>query len=272
MSIPHEVTIHTCQIFRWGVRLCGTYLIIRWLRWCFTCLRAPGVGFWRYAASCAGWYLFGDRSLRRAHRCRYCKRPMRTLAWKKHDGFCSKRCSKWWRKESRQIIRHDNRCMRHPFCRITHAGVCLWCTADAWRASHPIPAATHRWWLMLHGFRWVPTFQDDSGNTLAAPGAAFDAMLQSHGVRWCTYVKFYRSRRGRVSPLVVGKTGSGLVNATGTDLSFSTDPSHGPARRMLAATRARWHTTYVMVKGAKNANAAYDTERMVMDHLSLYGS
>ena len=48
-------------------------------------------------------------------------------------------------------------------------------------------------------------------------------------------------------PLVVGKSGSPLVNACGTDISFSYDTDHGPARKLINDLNLKWKDDCILV-------------------------
>ena len=78
-------------------------------------------------------------------------------------------------------------------------------------------------------------------------------------IRYFTYIKYAKSNddaehnksEGRdidgVISLVVGKSGSPLVNTCGTDISFSYDAGHGPARKLINDLNLKWKDDCILV-------------------------
>lgn len=78
-------------------------------------------------------------------------------------------------------------------------------------------------------------------------------------IRYFTYIKYAKSSCGAkhnkleggdidgAIPLVVGKSGSPLVNTCGTDISFSYDTGHGPARKMINDLNLKWKDDCILV-------------------------
>ena len=91
---------------------------------------------------------------------------------------------------------------------------------------------------LLQGFKFYSTFRSqNSSNWENGSKSAFEQSLVDTNIHWFVYIKFYIDYRTKnIKPLVVGKSGSLLVNSSGSDLSFSTDINDGPARRFLAET------------------------------------
>jgi len=74
----------------------------------------------------------------------------------------------------------------------------------------------------------------DSEDWSGGARSAFERNLIERDISWFVYVKFYHNKnKNKIEPLVVGKTGSLLVNISGTDVDFSEDENDGPARRFL---------------------------------------
>ena len=70
---------------------------------------------------------------------------------------------------------------------------------------------------------------------------------------------------------MVGKSGSKLVNANGSDVSFSTDIDDGPARRFLAENKLKWDKTKIAILKCNNENEAYEKEKHYLNKLNLFG-
>lgn len=78
-------------------------------------------------------------------------------------------------------------------------------------------------------------------------------------IRYFTYIKYAKSnndaKRNKLEgkdidgaiPLVVGKSGSPLVNTCGTDISFSYDAGHGPARKLINDLNLKWKDDCILV-------------------------
>lgn len=222
----------------------------------------PGVGHLRYLMSC----MLHRKELASGHLCWYCKRPH-----VKKSNWCSKRCKKWWEVESHQVIRHNNRCKRHKYCRITYRNKCILCLKEEWQEKHPKIRISGCLYLKLHGWKLIPTMRT-SYSSWSGDKIVFNSLLQEYGYRWIVYVKMYCPEKGIAKPIVVGKSGSLSVNASGCDLSFSTDTSHGPARKKLARERKTWYYDYIWVKGTISERKAYHLESKIMRKMNLFGS
>lgn len=75
-----------------------------------------------------------------------------------------------------------------------------------------------------------------------------------------------------VSTLVVGKTGSLVVNSSGTDVSFSMDISHGPARRFLQEEHFEWDKSRILVIPCDDESIALNIEKSMHDEYGLFYS
>lgn len=65
-----------------------------------------------------------------------------------------------------------------------------------------------------------PTFRTQDSQDWSGSRCAFEEYLVEQNIKWFTYIKFYIDQQKHIRPLVVGKTGSLLVNKAGTDVSF----------------------------------------------------
>jgi hypothetical protein len=97
-------------------------------------------------------------------------------------------------------------------------------------------------------------------------------MLRQKGYRWMVYIKLYETRSGTIKPLVVGKSGSTRVNASGCDLSFSTAVEDGNARRFLHEHGYSWCHDYILAKKFQKESDAYAFETKIMNLFHMHGS
>ena len=126
---------------------------------------------------------------------------------------------------------------------------------------------------LLQGFKFYPTFRSqDSINWENGSKSAFEQSLVDADIHWFTYIKFYIDYRTKnIKPLVVGKSGSLLVNGSGSDLSFSTDINDGPARRFLAETNnSSWDKTQVAILPCENEEKALEKENEIFNKYNLF--
>ena len=110
------------------------------------------------------------------------------------------------------------------------------------------------------GFQFVSTFREQDSIDWSGVKAAFEQNLVDMKVSWFVYVKFYIDKNGDVKPLVIGKSGSLLVNMSGSDLSFSIDINDGPARRFLAEGGFQWCKTQIAILPVGSEKEAYEKE------------
>ncbi len=93
----------------------------------------------------------------------------------------------------------------------------------------------------------IPTFRTQDSDSWAGAKAAFEMSFTELNITWFTYIKFYVDRDGISKPLVVGKSGSTLVNATGSNLSFLMNVDDGPARRFLYEECLHWDKIQLLI-------------------------
>mgnify|MGYP004487185619 CR=1 FL=1 len=259
-------------------------LLVELIKWAWKSYKKPGIGYFRYVISCLLKSKYGDTSdLEWYEVCSYCKRPLSKKRIEKRIHFCSRRCKRWSEEEARQIIRHNNRCDIHKFSRVTLKNECIECIRDKWMEKHNLSFVRKGNSLSLflltkfYGFKWFPTMRT-SKNSWNGDKLTFEALLDDKGYQWIVYIKF-SCEKGRnsnskpiIRPLVVGKSGSILVNASGSDLSFSTDPEHGPARRKLIKEKKSWYYDYILIKNFTSQRKAYAFESKIMRKFNLFGS
>ena len=121
----------------------------------------------------------------------------------------------------------------------------------------------------LGGF-FQPTFRVGNGTTTGQNGMELE--LVEKGVGHFVYIKFYTDENGKIKPLVAGLTGSLLVNNSGTDVNFSVDPTHGPARRYLLEHNLKWFEKFIYVIPVFSREEAERIEKEVIKEYKLFGS
>lgn len=101
---------------------------------------------------------------------------------------------------------------------------------------------------------------------------AFEQDLVDKDISWFAYIKFYIDKNETLKPLVVGKTGSLLVNKTGSDVLFSLDENDGPARKFLKEENYLWDKTQIVIIPCETEDLAYKIEKEIMENYKLFGS
>lgn len=123
-------------------------------------------------------------------------------------------------------------------------------------------------------FQWVPTFRDQNSNDWVRTRSAFEHYLTELEIGWFAYIKFYVDRNGEIKPLVVGKSGSLLVNSSGSDVSFSMDEDDGPERRFLMESNGAydWYRTHIAICKCDKEVEAYEMESKIEEQFHLFQS
>lgn len=125
---------------------------------------------------------------------------------------------------------------------------------------------------LFEGFELVSTFRTQDSTTWVGSCNLFEQYLVENNYKWLTYIKFYIDKSGKLKPLVVGKTGSRLVNSCGTDVSFSTKVDDGPSRRFLYESNLEWCKTQIAVMSFENESEAIDKEKELLYKYNLFSS
>lgn len=128
---------------------------------------------------------------------------------------------------------------------------------------------------ILSNFKLYSTFRSQrSNNWENGSKSAFEQSLVDDGITWFIYIKFYLDKQNNSKPLVCGKSGSILVNNSGSDLSFSTDINDGPARRFLAENSGKylWDKTKIAILSCNSEKEAYELENKYTELLNLFRS
>ena len=118
----------------------------------------------------------------------------------------------------------------------------------------------------------IPTFRSQESVDWTGARSAFEQNLVDKGIKWFTYIKFYIDKQNNVKPLVVGKSGSLLVNSVGSDVSFSEDENHGPARKFLLDNKLEWDKTQILVIPCNNESEALENESIIQERYNLFSS
>lgn len=97
-----------------------------------------------------------------------------------------------------------------------------------------------------------------------------DNVLKGGKYKWFAfYIKY--DELGH--PLVVGKSGSKLVNRSGCDVTFDKNPNGGPARRYLIKNNLDWNKTQIAVsKSFETEKEAFEYESKIVKKYNLLGS
>lgn len=117
-----------------------------------------------------------------------------------------------------------------------------------------------------------PTFRTQHSLNWRDASAAFKQDLMDKRIKWFSYIKFYIHSDDSIKPLVVGKTGTKLVNYMGTDVNFSEDVNYGPSRRFLKESSLTWDKTQILVIPANAERDAFDTEKSIATNYHLFQS
>lgn len=203
--------------------------------------------------------------LKRKNECIWCKR-----IHIKKGYFCSNKCKKLYNSEKYQSFKHNNRCNKHKFEIFTYKNQCWSCYIETFK-SKPTPPIKSYISLRFNKFKIIPTFRT-SKESWNGDKIAFENFLIKKRIKWFIYIKFYEDKNGRIKPIVIGKSGSMLVNYSGSDLNFSTSIKDGPARQFLHLRKLNWHYDNIMIRKCKNEKHAYELETYFMNKFDLFSS
>lgn len=205
------------------------------------------------------------RFKRRQSECIWCKR-----IHVRRSNFCSSKCKNLYADERYQSFKHNNRCQYHKFQKLTYKNQCWSCYKEE-QTEMKIPKMKGSFLLRMHGFKTIPTFRTSKDNWNGNK-IAFEQFLYDNNVRWFVYVKFYKGNGSRIKPIVVGKSGSIKVNASGSDLNFSTAFNDGTARQFMHYNKFEWHYDHIMIRKCRSESKAYSLETKIMNKFDLFGS
>lgn len=121
-------------------------------------------------------------------------------------------------------------------------------------------------------FEIYPTFRAQDSKDWKGSLQAFEQNLIDNEIGWFIYIKFYINENNEIKPLVCGKSGSKLVNVSGSDVSFSTDINDGLARRFLQEESFEWCKTQIAILKCDSEEEAYEKELSYIKELNLFRS
>lgn len=121
---------------------------------------------------------------------------------------------------------------------------------------------------LFEGFEMFSTFRTQDSKNWYLAKTAFEHNLVKNEVGWFVYIKFDELNK----PLVVGKSGSLIVNTKGSDVSFDLNPENGPARRFLIEEGLDWCKTQIAVLKCNSEKEAYRIEKEIQEKYKLFGS
>lgn len=115
------------------------------------------------------------------------------------------------------------------------------------------------------GFKLISTFRSQESNKT---NRLLDDYLIKQNITWFTYIKY--SENG--VPLVVGKSGSKLVNSSGCDVTFDKNSNGGPARQYLIKNNLNWNKTQIAIYICSTEQKALDKEKEIFKKYNLFYS
>lgn len=115
-------------------------------------------------------------------------------------------------------------------------------------------------------FSSMPTYREKTFNKTGQ--LAMEQDLIDNNFLWIVYIKFYRKPNGLISPLVVGKTGSKLVNTSGTDINFKYN-GENPGRTFLREEKLSWHHSHIAIANFRTEKMALNAEYKIHNILNL---
>ena len=118
----------------------------------------------------------------------------------------------------------------------------------------------------------IPTFRYQNSNSWKKSRQAFEQYLVDNNIIWFVYIKFYINKNIESKPLVVGKTGSKLINASGSDVVFDLKDSGGPARQFLNDYNLNWDKTKILIIKAESKLQALKIESEISTKYELFNS
>lgn len=127
--------------------------------------------------------------------------------------------------------------------------------------------------LLEHPYaKMIPTFLEQNSTSWVGTRMDFEQYLVTNGYSWFAYIKLFVNSKGDLKPLVSGKTGSLLVNISGTDISFSMNPSDGVSRIYLKESGLSWCKTHIIIIPCETEEDSLILEQSFKTRYSLFGS
>lgn len=101
---------------------------------------------------------------------------------------------------------------------------------------------------------------------------AFDRNLAENNIGYFCYIKFYIDKHNTIRPLVAGMSTTELVSNGLSDLSFSKNIEHGPARKFLDESNLDWYYEQVAIYPCKSLEESAKIEKYLQEKYKLFGS
>lgn len=119
-----------------------------------------------------------------------------------------------------------------------------------------------------NGF-WQKTYRI---NNIDSTGQdAMEMELIEKGIKWFVYIKFYKDGKD-IKPLSVGKSGSKLVNQSGSDVSFGyDDKGYKAAVKFLNEENLKWLNKQIYLIPCETEKDTLDLEKKIQKEFNLYG-
>ena len=188
-------------------------------------------------------------------KCAKCKQEKNNL---NAFGICSE-CS-----PIKPLFLNNNSCMYHKNQKLTYKGDCWECFKDKFNKNNIIPGD-----FAKYNPIWQNTYRLQRTNKIGQ--LAMEQELVDRGINWFVYIKFYEIEN-KIKPLQVCKSGSMIVNKSGSDVGFSTNINHGAARIFLNENNLRWHIEKILIFPTKTEKEAYELERLLIKRFGLFSS
>ena len=188
--------------------------------------------------------------------------------------FCSDKCEEIYKQDKFKQFKHNNKCEKHTNNNLTYNVKCWECWKDELKNlninfyNNFLNEIKELYQNML----LQTTFRTQESLDWIGKKLAFEQDLVDKGFKWIAYIKFYIDKDGNIIPLVCGKTGSFLVNNSVTDVIFSTDINHGPARKFLKDNSFEWDKTQILIIPCKTEKIALSIEEEIINRYNLFES
>ena len=122
-----------------------------------------------------------------------------------------------------------------------------------------------------------PTFRTQESQDWTGARIAFEQNLIDKNIGYFVYFKLYlnpndNNKFDNLKLLVIGKTGSLLVNTNGTDVNFSEIEKDGPARKFLKENNYQWDKTKIIVIPTESEKEALRIEKEIKIKYKLFSS
>ena len=120
-------------------------------------------------------------------------------------------------------------------------------------------------------FELIPTYRKQNDVNAWENGSKqiFEQSLTDESIKWFVYIKLIITQDEQIIPIVVGKSGSLLVNNNGSDLNFSLREKDGPSRKLIKESNGYldWYREEILILSLSNEKEAYKIEK----YLHSYG-